>query len=112
MDLAGEEAAEAERLKGSSAEGGPRRTRGRGTRGEMGLESIIVKSPGPKQKREHEEVAHPGGIEWNHRIMLNAVWTHVLGKSSQKEAGVAGLHFLSRNTLEVYAKAQPLGKHK
>jgi hypothetical protein len=45
MNLAGEEAAEAEHLKGSSAEGGPRQTRGRGMRGEMGLESIIVKLP-------------------------------------------------------------------
>ena len=101
MDLVPEEA-EAEQM---GAKGG-------GTRGEIGLESFWIKVPGPKQKREPEHHDPPGGLEWNNRIMLNAVLTRVLGKASQKEAGVAGLHFLGRNALEVYAKAQPLGKYK
>jgi hypothetical protein len=109
MDLEREEAADAERM---SAKGGPSRTKRGSTHGEIGLESLYLKIPGPKQKREYGDGAHPGGLQWNHRIMLNAVLTRVLGKVSQKEAGVAGLHFLGRNALEVYAKAQPLGKHK
>ena len=85
---------------------GQKRTRGAGTSGEMGIESLWIKVDGPKKKRVE------GGLQWNDRIVLCAALTRVLGKSSQAEAGLAGLDFLSRTALAVYAKAQPLGKYR
>ena len=75
---------------------GQKRTRGAGTSGEMGIESLWIKVDGPKQKRVE------GGLQWNDRMVLCAALTRVLGKSSQAEAGLAGLDFLSRTALAVY----------
>jgi hypothetical protein len=89
-----------------------RRRRGAGTPGEMGVESIVVKLPGGKRKRQHADGTRPGGLEWDDRVMLNAVLLYTLSHTSLKEAGSVGLSFLSRQALEVYVKAEPLGRHK
>jgi len=89
-----------------------RRRRGAGTPGEMGVESIVVKLPGGKRKRQNADGTRPGGLEWDDRVMLNAVLLYTLSHTSLKEAGSVGLSFLSRQALEVYVKAEPLGRHK
>jgi hypothetical protein len=87
-----------------------RRARGAGTPGEMALESIFVKLPGGKRKRQNADGTSPGGLEWDNRAVLNAVLLYTLSHTSLKEAGLAGLSFLSRQALECYVKApsQPL----
>ncbi len=89
-----------------------KRTRGAGTRREMGIESLWFKVDGPKQHLVGPDGTRTGGLHWNDRLMLCAALTSVLGKSSQAEAGLAGLDFLSRTASAVYAKAQPLAKHR
>ncbi len=89
-----------------------KRTRGKGTPGEMGVESIFVKLPGGKRKRQNADGTRPGGLEWDNRVVLNAVLLYTLSHISSKEAGSAGLSFLSRLSLEVYVKAQPLSGHQ
>ena len=84
-----------------------RRTRGAGTPGEMALESIYVKLPGGKRKRKSADGTSPGGLEWDNRVLLNAVLLYTLAHSSLKEAGSAGLSFLSRLALECFIKAEP-----
>ncbi len=87
--------------------GKARRTGGAGTLGEIGLESVVVFLPGPQKKRRNPDGTSPGGLAWDNRALLNAVLTYVLSNTSFKEAGVAGLSFLSRSALEVFVKAEP-----
>ncbi len=50
-----------------------RRIRGAGTPGEMGVESILVKMPGFKRKRQNADGTRLGGLEWDNSVLLNAV---------------------------------------
>ena len=50
----------------------------------------------------------PGGLEWDNRVLLNAVLLYTLSHTSLKEAGSVGQSFLSRLALEAYVKAEPL----
>ena len=88
------------------------RTRGAGTPGEIAVESIVVKLPGFKRKRNNADGTRPGGLEWDNSVLLNAILLYTLSHTSLKEAGSAGLSFLSRHALEVYVKAQPLYGHQ
>ena len=72
------------------------------------MESVVVFLPGPKKKQRNPDGTSPGGLAWDNRVLLNAVLTYVLSNTSFKEAGVAGLSFLSRSALEVFVKAEPL----
>ena len=78
----------------------------------MGIESLWFRVDGPKQHLVGPDGTSTGGLHWNDRLMLCAALTRVLGKSSQAEAGLAGLYFLSRTALAVYAKAQPLAQRR
>jgi hypothetical protein len=89
-----------------------RRTRGAGAPGEIAVESIVVKLPGGKRKRQNTDGTSPGGLEWDNRVLLNSVLLYTLSHTSKKEAGSAGLSFLSRQALEVYVKAEPLSGHQ
>jgi hypothetical protein len=68
--------------------------------------------PGGKRKRQNADGTSPGGLEWDNRVVLNTVLLYTLSHTSLKEAGSAGLSFLSRKALECYVKAQPLSGHQ
>ena len=108
----GDNEAEEERLEEKLSQCEQKRKRGAGTRGEMGLDTILVQYPGPKKIRLDEDGTRPGGLMWDHRVMLCAALTRSVGKSSLKQAGSAGLDFISRGALAVFVKPQPLGKCK
>ena len=74
----------------------------------MAVESIFVKLPGGKRKRQNLDGTRPGGLEWDNRVLLNAVLLYTLSHTSLKEAGSVGQSFLSRLALEAYVKAEPL----
>ena len=107
VDFESEEV-EKQRMEAESGQGKARRTRGAGTSGEMGVESILVKLPGPKRKRQNPDGTSPGGLEWDSRVLLNAVLLYSLSHTSLRESGSAGMSFLSRLALEYFVKAQPL----
>ena len=107
IDLNPETAHEIQRMEELNSSGTAKRTRGAGTPGEIGLESIMVKLPGFKRKRRNPDGASPGGIAWDNRVLLNAVLIYSLSNTSLKEAGRAGLSFLSKIALEVFVKPEP-----
>ena len=84
-----------------------KRSRKAGTAGEMGMESLLVKLPGPKKKRLNADGTSPGGLEWDNRVLLNAVLLYTLSHCSLKQAGLAGMSFLSKLSLECFVKPQP-----
>ena len=98
---------ENKRMKEANGPSKAKRKKGDGTTGEMGLVSVIVKLPGPKRRRETSDGAFPGGLEWDNRVLLNAVLLYVLSNTSLKEAGSAGMSFLSKLSLECFVKAEP-----
>ena len=90
-----EEDHEKQLMEEADGPGTGRRTRGPGTTGVIGMESVIIKLPGPKHKRQTIDGNSPGGLEWDNRVLLNAVLLYILSHASLKEAGSAGVSFLS-----------------
>ena len=99
-------------MEKANGPGKARRTRGKGTPGEMGVVSIFVKLPGAKRKRVCADGTSPGGLEWDNRVLLNAVLLYLLSHTSLKEAGSAGISFLSKLALECFVKAEPRKGHQ
>ena len=107
MDSNAEEEREQRLIEEANGPGKSRKTRGAGTPGEIALESVVVKLPGPKRKRLNQDGTAPGGLCWDDRVLLNAVLLYLLSHTSLKQAGSAGLSFLNKLALEVYVKAEP-----